>query len=152
MKIVIAADHRGFMSKNQLKSVSELSDIEFIDAGAFTYEEGDDFTQYARFAVDHMNSDMITQAVLLCGSGVGMCVMANKCKGVRCGIGITPEQVSSARREDDMNVLALATDYQNVDGMANLIRAFVDTKFNPLPRYVRRLDEIVRQEDQNKIA
>ncbi|NCS32334.1 RpiB/LacA/LacB family sugar-phosphate isomerase [bacterium] len=146
MKIVIAADHRGFELKESILLDSLFADVEFIDSGAHSFDEDDDYTSLAADAVFDMTARDVERAVLICGSGVGMCVMANKFNGIRCGIGISPEQVASARMDDDMNVLAISADYTDHESVVTMIRVFVDTDFKSTSRFERRLNDIAEIE------
>ena len=142
MNVIIASDHRGFAIKKQIVAAPDLSDITFIDVGADTFLEGDNYTDYAKRAVEEMRSQGCELGILLCGSGVGMCIAANKFNGIRCGLGISSEQISAARNDDNINVLAIAAEYSTIEVAAEMVRSFVDTEFNSQPRYLERLSDI----------
>ena len=79
----------------------------------------------------------------MCGSGVGVDIVANKISGIRCGLGINPEQVKSAREDDDINVLALAADHTTEKQAKEMIKIFLETPFSGEERHKRRLEKIV---------
>lgn len=144
MKVVIGADHRGFNLKEQIKSeVSIVGEpIDWIDVGAYAIDQSDDYTDYAEAAITKMNDDSIEFGILICGSGVGISVAANKFDGIRCGLGINVAQVAAAREDDDMNVLAIASDYTAPEESLAMVLAFLTTTFAEEARYRRRLEEI----------
>ena len=87
--------------------------------------------------------------MLLCGSGVGVDVVANKFDGVRASIGKSVLQVEAGRNDDDMNVLVVAADYTTEKEAKAMLIAFLETKFSGKARYERRLEEIQKIEENN---
>ena len=148
MQIFIGADHRGFSLKRDLvkwlKTNHEVNDL-----GALKYNPKDDYPLYARKVAEKVRSDSKSFGILLCGSGVGVDVVANKFDGIRASIGKTPAQVRSGRRDDDMNVLVIASDYTSEDEARNMIKAFLSTPFSEDRGHKRRLDEIKKIEENN---
>jgi len=152
MKVAIASDHKGFEMKNQiLMQIYSINDsIEWIDLGPQRYDPQDDYTEYASALVTAMKDDTsITHGILVCGSGVGMSIVANKYDGIRCGLAIHTDQVKAARSDDDINVLAIAADFMVITHVRNMVEAFLVTLFSELPAHQRRLDMIQRIEEQN---
>jgi ribose 5-phosphate isomerase B len=146
MKIFMGADHRGYRLKEKAKEW--LTDHEVEDMGAYAHDPKDDYTTYAE-RVASMVADRNKKGILLCGSGVGVDVVANKFDGVRASIGKTPEQVKAGRADDDMNVLVIAADYTKDKEAKEMIKTFLETKFSGLARYKRRLSEIKKIEANN---
>ena len=148
MQIFIGADHRGFSLKRDLikwlKTNHEVNDL-----GALKYNPKDDYPLYARKVAEKVRSDSNSFGILLCGSGVGVDVVANKFDGIRASIGKTPAQVRSGRRDDDMNVLVIASDYTSEDEARNMIKTFLSTSFSEDRGHQRRLDEIKKIEENN---
>ena len=147
MRIFIGADHRGFKLKQALKGW--LSDFghDVVDCGAEEHVEGDDYTDYATKVASQVvrNSgvqELQTFGVVICGSGVGVDVVANKFAGIRCGLGLNAEQVRVAREDDDINVLALAADYVSKDKAEEMVKVFLESEFSGEERHVRRLEKI----------
>jgi len=145
--IYVGADHRGFEMKAAINAWLKGRGYEFEDVGAFKYEHDDD---YADYAIDV--AQRVAQApdkhrgVVICGSGVGVEVAANKVKGIRCGLGFEPDQVHAARKDDNMNVLALAADNVTEDEGLALLERFLETEFVETDRYLRRVEKIKRYE------
>jgi RpiB/LacA/LacB family sugar-phosphate isomerase len=82
------------------------------------------------------------KGILICGSGVGVCIAANRVKGVRCGLGLNKKQVVDARRHDDMNVLALAADYVSFEEARGMVEAFLKTEFDGEEKHKRRIEKL----------
>ena len=86
--------------------------------------------------------------IVICGSGMGAEVAANKVRGVRCGLGFEPDQVHAGRKDDNINVLALASDNVTEDVAYGLVEKFLETEFVETDRYVRRVEKISRYEKE----
>jgi len=143
MTIYIAADHRGFDTKQQLVSWLQSSNYTVTDLGARSLDPTDDYVDYAIPVAQQVLNSPDNRGVLLCGSGVGMSIAANKLLGIRAAVGLNPDHVGAARRDDDLNILCLATDYYSLDQIQAMIIAFLQTNFNSTePRYQRRLDKL----------
>jgi len=148
MKIFIGADHRGFSLKQQL--VEWLNkDYGVEDMGAQTLDPHDDYTLYAGKVASMVSVDTSHRGILLCGSGVGVDVVANKIDGVRASIGINAEQVTAGREDDNMNVLVIAADFFELAAAKKMVTAFLETEFSSEARHKRRLAEISRIEENN---
>lgn len=149
MKIFIGSDHRGFALKKKI--AQWLFDMEYAyqDLGALTLEPHDDYTKYAEAVASRVAKTQGSSGVLLCGSGVGVEVVANKYDGVRAGIGKDVLQVEAGRSHDDMNVLVIAADFTAEKDAKAMLIAFLETKFSGKIRYERRLQEIEKIEANN---
>lgn len=149
MKIYIGADHRGFKLKEKIKEVLKKWGYESEDMGAHHYDQKDDYTLYAEKVALMVKDNPGSYGILLCGSGVGVDVVANKFDGIRASIGKNPKQVIAGRRDDDMNVLVIPSDYTSENEARQLVRAFLGTDFEGNRRHLRRLEEITRIEENN---
>ncbi len=139
--LYIAADHRGYHLKEKIKAWLAEWGKEFEDFGAQTMNLEDDYPDFAR-AVAEKIAGSGGQGILVCGSGVGMDISANRFKGVRCGLAVSPDQVQAARRDDDINILAIAADFMSEKEIKTAIKAFFDTEFSGIERYRRRISNI----------
>lgn len=149
MKIYLGADHRGFELKDKLKLFLEKQNIPHEDFGAYELNQKDDYTLYAEKVAVVIGSEEGAMGVLLCGSGVGVDVVANKRDGVRASIGKNKEQVKSGRSDDDMNILVIAADYTTEKEAKEMLDVFINTQFSGKARHQRRLEEIKRIEENN---
>ncbi|MCL2475418.1 MAG: RpiB/LacA/LacB family sugar-phosphate isomerase, partial [Chloroflexi bacterium] len=106
--IAIAADHGGFELKEQLKNyLGSFSDVQILDLGAKEYNAWDDYPDFAVLAAQSIVGKQAVKAILVCGSGVGACVTANKFKGVRACVCHDTYSAHQGVEHDDMNVLCL---------------------------------------------
>lgn len=149
MKIYLGADHRGFALKEKIKGWLSAWGYEFVDMGAHELDPKDDYPLYAEKVGVLVGKEESARGVLLCGSGVGVDVAANKLDGVRAAVGKNPDQVRAGRKDDNMNILVIAADYTKEDEARQMLKAFLETKFSGKSRYKRRLQEISKLEANN---
>ncbi|OGM19744.1 hypothetical protein A2686_05310 [Candidatus Woesebacteria bacterium RIFCSPHIGHO2_01_FULL_38_10] len=149
MKIYIGTDHHGFKLKEKIKGWLIHWGYKFEDLGAVKFDPHDDYTIYAEKVASVVGKGKNLRGILLCKSGVGMDITANKFDGVRASIGKAAKQVKAGRRDDDMNILVIAADYTSEDEAKEMARAFLETEFDEKKRHKRRLEEIKRIEENN---
>lgn len=148
MKIYIGADHRGFALKEKISKWLFDWGYEFVDMGADHFDPKDDNPLFAREVASLVSKDKKSKGVLICGSGVGMDITANKFDGIRASIGFKVDQVKAGRHDDDMNMLVIASDFTDEVKVKKMLKVFLETKFGAKKRYKRRL-EIIRQLEVN---
>lgn len=143
MKLYIGADHRGFQLKEEL--VKELPGIE--DLGT----ESEEPVDYPVIAEKIANAVVESrgQGILLCGSGQGACIAANKVDGVRAAQAWDVKTARSARHDDDANILCLGADDLDALNALKIIKTFLRASFDPAARRKRRLKEIKELEEEN---
>lgn len=144
MMIYIGADHRGFELKAKINKWLQGRGYEFEDVGAYEYDLGDDYVDYAIAVAEKVGEK--NRGIVICGSGVGVDVAANKVKGVRCGLGFAVDQVHAARKDDNINVLALASDNATEEQAVEMVEKFLETGFVGDEKYLRRIEKIKRYE------
>lgn len=142
MKIFIGADHRGFALKEKIKQYLTDKQYEVQDVGAYELDPHDDFVDFAQIAAQKVATDTEARGILICGSGAGMCIAANKVPGIRCAVGHTVEEVKAARHDDSINVLAISSDFSKEDEVLQMTEAFLTTVFVPEERFQRRIAKI----------
>jgi ribose 5-phosphate isomerase B len=146
MKIAIAADHGGFSLKAELVDLLKQAGHEPIDLGAPEYIAGDDYPDYALLVGKAVQSKQAERGIVLCGSGVGACIAANKLKGVRAGVCHDTYSAHQGVEHDDMNVLCLGARVVGVEPAREIVLAYVNAKFNTGERYQRRLNKVLKIE------
>src|SRR5262245_18641050 len=104
MKVYIGADHRGYPLKEKIKRLLEEKNLEVFDVGAETLIDGDSYVTYAKAVGESVASDTDSRGIVVCGSGVGVDMVANKIPGIRSGLGIAHDQILAARKDDNINV------------------------------------------------
>lgn len=150
MTVYIGSDHRGFKLKEKVvRWIYDLRKYDFEDLGALTYDEKDDYTKYAQLVASLVTDNNKSLGILICGSGVGVEVVANKFDGIRASVGKNAKQVEAGRSDDDMNILVLAADFTKDVEAKGMVKAFLETKFDNLYRHKRRLTEISKLEANN---
>ncbi len=149
MIVYVGSDHNGFERKKQVCAYLKKRGIDVIDVGDTTLDPDDDFPVFAAAAVTAIRTskDPNARAILICGSGQGMLMAANRFRGIRAGLGWSVEAAKGIRNDEDSNVLALPSDIlkQNDTLAKDIIDAWLDTPFANAQRYVRRnreLDEL----------
>jgi ribose 5-phosphate isomerase B len=146
-KIVIGADHRGFFLKEKLKKVfSQTYDI--LDIGTNSPDMVD-YPDIASLLVKPIMSGEIEKGILICGSGVGACVAANKFKGIRAGMCHDTFSAHQGVEDDNMNVLCLGSGVVGESLAIDIINEFLTAKLKPEERFRRRLDKIKKIEEEN---
>jgi ribose 5-phosphate isomerase B len=149
MKVYLGADHRGYELKEKVFQWLVDWEYDVEDMGAYEYDKADDYTKYAEKVASLVSEDEDNRGILICGSGVGVDVVANKFDGVRASIGKNNDQVRAGRNDDDMNVLVIAADYTKEDDAKVMVETFLKAAFSNKKRYKRRLEEIKRIEENN---
>lgn len=150
MKIVLAADHRGFKIKEGIKDFLSAGGYEVEDVGARRYEGGDDYADFAEEAVKRMLSfGNDARAILICGSGHGMDIVANKHRGVRAALVFNNAVARQSREHEDANVLILASDWLATQEAEEIVKVWFTTPFSGEERNVRRLKKIEKIEERN---
>ena len=147
MKIAIGADHAGFELKNQLGDVLRQSGHEVCDFGTNSTEAAD-YPDYAVRVAKAVRSGTVERGVLICGSGIGMAIAANKVRGVRAAVGVTPEEVRLTRAHNNLNVLTLGARFTDPMKARELVQAFLETPFEDGGRHERRVAKITQMEDE----
>ena len=144
MTIFLGADHRGFRLKEQLKATLKTDGYKIEDLGANEYNGNDDYPDYARAVAQKVGeAPEENRGILICGSGSGVDIVANKFKGVRSALAMSPDHAYMARHDDDVNVLAIASDFTDEPAARSIVRSFLTTPFAKLEdRYMRRLRKI----------
>jgi ribose 5-phosphate isomerase B len=150
MKIFIGADHRGFELKEKLKGYLASLGYEVVDCGNTKLDPLDDFPDYAFAVADNVAEKKESLGIVICGSAGGVTIAANKVKTIRCAEGIKPEDVSHNRLHNNINVLALASDFLSFAEASRLAQIFITTIFVPEERFIRRIGKISQREENSK--
>ena len=148
MSIFLGADHRGFKLKEKIKNYLQKLNLSFEDLGNFKFDPKDDYPDFA-FLVAKKVAQKKGKGILICGSGEGMCIVANKVKGIRAATAFTPSQAKNLRKKNDINILCLASDWIKEKEAKKVVEVFLKTKFSRLIRHKRRIEKIKKIENQN---
>jgi len=147
--LYIASDHAGYQLKKELKDfLTKKMNQPAEDLGPEHYESKDDFADYAAPLAKKVAADKDNRGILICGSGHGMCIAANKIKGIRAIIGYSILGAETGRRHNDANILCLAARVLSQDHAEAITRKFLETEFDGDERFVRRNRKIEEIESQ----
>jgi len=141
MKVVIGSDHAGFQLKNAVGDLLRSMGNDVLDVGAFN-ENPSDYPDFAEAVGRAVLDGKAERGVLICGSGVGASVAANKLPGVRAGMCHDTYSAHQGVEHDDINVLVLGSRVIGVALAQDLVKAFMGAKFSNEERHVRRLGEV----------
>ena len=139
-KILIASDHAGFDLKQQL--IEEMPKDIFEDLGTNS-QESVDYTDYANKLANIISSDNKKKGILICGTGVGMSLAANKYKNVKAGLAFNSEVAKLIIEHNDANILILPGRYMNIHEAKKCVDIFLSSKFEG-GRHLRRLNKIIK--------
>jgi len=148
MVIYLGADHRGFNLKERIKKILHEQGYEVFDFGNTSYDEEDDYPDFASAVAKKISAEPERdRGIVVCGSGAGMEIVANKFKGVRAATAISADQIYKARHDDDINVLSLAADFTEEEDAGKMVKVFLETPFGGVARHKRRLAKITQIEN-----
>lgn len=144
MRVGVAADHGGFVLKEQLVSALRDADYHVVDFGAHILAPGDDYPDFVLPLARAVASGQVERGVAVCGSGVGACIAANKVEGVRAGLIIDAFSAHQGVEDDNMNLICLGGRVLGYSLAWDLVRAFLGASFKGDERFVRRLEKVAR--------
>jgi ribose 5-phosphate isomerase B len=140
MKIALASDHAGYAEKERLKPLLEELGLEVNDLGTAS-EESVDYPDYARKVAEQVAAGSVDQGVLVCGSGTGMAITANKVPGVRAAVAWSEETARLARQHNDANVMAIGARTTPAEQIPGIVRAWFGANFEG-GRHADRVEKI----------
>ena len=147
MKLVIASDHAGFALKEELRGLLAKAGHEIVDLGAFECEPEDDYPDFAEKVGEAVKEGVAPRGIVICGSGVGVCVAANKIPGIRAGICHDTYSAHQGVEHDDMNVLVLGARIIGSALAIELVNTFVGARFQAQEgRFERRFNKVLAVE------
>ncbi len=144
MRIALASDHAGYAEKERLKRLLGDLGVEFDDLGTMS-EESVDYPDYARKVAEQVAQGRVEQGLLVCGSGTGMAITANKVPGVRAAVAWSEETARLARQHNDANVLAIGARTTPPADIPKIVRAWFTSDFEG-GRHVARVEKICEVE------
>ncbi|HEY2470775.1 MAG TPA: ribose 5-phosphate isomerase B [Terracidiphilus sp.] len=153
MKLVIASDHAGFELKEQVRAYLTKAGHEILDLGAFRVEPQDDYPDFAERVGEAINAGEAPRGILICGSGVGVSVAANKIPGIRAGMCHDTYSAHQGVEHDDMNVLVLGARIVGTALAYELVDAFIRANFiSSEARFTRRFKKVLAIEAKYQCA
>lgn len=148
MKIAIGTDHNGTEMKKEIKTFLKNRNIEIIDVSEHN-SALDDYPEYAFAVGQKVVNKEADLGILLCGTGIGMSIAANKVKGVRCAHVTSTSEAILARQHNNANIIALGANNQKINDVIKMVDLFINTDFKKEERHVRRNNQILEYEMNN---
>ena len=145
--IALGSDHGGYKLKEEIKRYLEEKEIEYTDCGTFN-EESVDYPDIAKTVALEIQDKECDRGILVCRSGIGMSIVANKFKGIRCAKCNDEEEAKYSRMHNDANVLALGADYIDTSKAIRIVRMWIATEFEG-GRHQERVKLIEEIEKEN---
>ncbi len=140
--LYIGADHRGFYLKEQIKKYLDGKKISYKDMGNTEYNKDDDYPDFAYLVARLVLRSGGNRGILICGSGIGVAIVANKFRGIRAGCARTAQEIKCARNDDNINVLCLSGDEMSIQKVRAMIDPFLGIPFSLAKRHRRRIEKI----------
>ena len=139
MKIGIANDHRGVNLKKKIMNYLHEKDILCVDYGTNS-EESCDYVDYALKLGNAINNKEVDLGILICGTGIGMSIAANKINGIRCARVVNSDEAKLSREHNMANILAIG---ENIENVISVVDTFINTKESKEERHIRRVNKIM---------
>lgn len=139
MKIGIANDHRGVNLKKKIMNYLHEKDILCVDYGTNS-EESCDYVDYALKLGNAINNKEVDLGILICGTGIGMSIAANKINGIRCARIVNSDEAKLSREHNMANIMAIG---ENIENVFSVVDTFINTKESKEERHIRRVNKIM---------
>ncbi|AGG07706.1 ribose 5-phosphate isomerase B [Dehalococcoides mccartyi] len=148
ISIAIGADHGGYDLKTDILPFLNHLGLKVLDLGACTYNSADDYPDFAQTVARNVACGKTDRGIIICGSGVGACITANKIKGIRAGLCHDVYSAHQGVEHDDMNVLCLGARVIGIEVAKEIISAFLNARFTGEERHKRRLEKLLKVEKE----
>lgn len=146
MKVYLGADHGGYDLKERLKQQLSTDGFEVKDCGAFQPDPEDDYPDFSFAVAEKVAQDPDAKGIVVCRSGGGVIIAANKVKGVRAVAVHDIASAEHARKDNDANVIGLAADWLAPEDVPAIVTAFLKTPYTQVERHSRRIQKIAQYE------
>jgi ribose 5-phosphate isomerase B len=147
--VYIDADHRGFDLKKKLIEFLKENDFEVKDLGGKKIEPDDDYSEIAIRLAEKVVKEK-RMGILICRSGIGVCMVANKVDGARAALCASEKQARLSREDEDANILCLSSELVDEEINFKIAKTFLTTVFSCEERFIRRINEIKKYEETRK--
>ena len=144
MKIYIGTDHRGIDVEKEIVKYLKKNNIE-VEQSNVVHSDTDDYVDFAEEVANKVVNDNDSFGILICGTGIGMSIAANKIKGIRAARCVSKEDAYHTRNDNDANILCLSYSY-DINTLIEVIETFINTPFSNAERHIRRVNKISKLE------
>jgi ribose 5-phosphate isomerase B len=149
MRVAIGADHAGYNYKNKIVSFLQEKGYEMMDFGADT-PEATDYPDFAVSVAKAVSMGKCDFGVLICGTGIGMSIAANKVKGVRAAVVSTEFTAESSKTHNHANVICFGSRVNSIEEVLNFLEIYINTEKSPDERHINRVEKIGKYEEENE--
>ncbi|MDD3712054.1 MAG: ribose 5-phosphate isomerase B [Candidatus Izemoplasmatales bacterium] len=149
MRIAIGADHAGYNYKNEIVSFLQEKSYEIMDFGADT-PEATDYPDFAVLVAKAVSMGKCDFGVLICGTGIGMSIAANKVKGIRAAVVSTEFTAESSKTHNHANVICFGSRVNTIEEVLNFLEIYIKTEKSPDKRHINRVEKIGKYEEENE--
>lgn len=146
--IYIGADHAGWELKESLEEFLKQDGYSVIDMGNEHLVNDDDYPDFGHAVAKRVITDKNARGIVICGNAQGICIVANKVKGVRAATGFNAEVAHTSRTDDDANILCLPGRFLKPEEAQKIVKEWLETPFSEAERHVRRLKKVGEIENQ----
>lgn len=146
MKLIIGNDHKGIKLKNKITSFLEKTGYEVENVGSNDFKSTD-YPKYAFEVGEKISNKTAEFGILICGTGIGMSIAANKVNGVRCALVHSAKEAELARKHNDANILALPSNISFINAK-KIIKVFLNTSFSKEERHINRIN-LIKEYEKN---
>ncbi len=140
--IYVASDHAGWHLKNKIVEWLEASEYTVEDLGPKELIKGDDYPDYAKLVSEKVKLNGGTKGILICDTGIGMSIAANRYKGIRAALVVNDFMTKRSREHNNANILVLGTELNTFEELERILNTFLTTDFSDEERHIRRLEKI----------
>jgi ribose 5-phosphate isomerase B len=146
--IYLGADHAGWELKEGIEEYLKEKGVKVVDMGNQNLVENDDYPDFGHAVAKRVVTDESGRGIVMCGNAQGICIVANKVKGVRAITGFNEETATTSRTDDNSNILCLPGRHVSLEDAKKIVDAWLDTPFSGADRHVRRLKKVADIENQ----
>lgn len=146
--IYLGADHAGWELKEGIEAYLKEKGVEVVDMGNQNLVENDDYPDFGHAVAKRVVTDPEGKGIVMCGNAQGICIVANKVRGVRAVTGFNEEAATTSRTDDNSNILCLPGRFLTLADAKKIVDAWLDTPFSEADRHVRRLKKVEEIENQ----
>ncbi|MBM4157463.1 MAG: ribose 5-phosphate isomerase B [Ignavibacteria bacterium] len=139
--IAIGTDHRGYRLKETIKQFLDNEGLKYKDFGTYS-DNSVDYPDYAKAVCENISSGESDRGILICGSGMGICIPANKYKGIRAANVLNEKMAEMTRRHNDANVICFGADFIKPETAVKCLKVFLNTDFENEERHIRRVNKV----------
>ncbi len=149
--IYLGAGHAGWKAKENVKKVLEDKGYKIVDMGNRDLVDGDDYPDFGHAVAKRVTSDPGSVGIVSCGNAQGICIVANKVKGIRAAVGFSEYAAETSKTDDNANVLCLPGRVLSDKEIQKIVTKWLETEFSGADRHVRRLNKVAEiEKEENK--